>query len=368
MCMFEKINTSYNDLPTQKTLIIYHKEDNDGVFSGALMYNYLMKTLHTPKEDIVLLGTEYNSLAEFSKDNEPEDLHKYIKRIIIVDLSFNDYKYMKRLWKEFGTDFIWCDHHAPIIKTSKEQHFDDIVGIRDTTRSAILNVWKYLYDQFDEAYNKKKVPELLRILSAWDSWTFEKEKIDDEYARQVNKAVTYEYNLEMSKVLPLVEDIVNCYVNKDGSLSSVFKEKPLIKQLQKTGKLLCDYEDRTFEDIVKNVGDCSWKIMLDSIGDNKTWRPACAIFHQGATNSKMFNSLRQLNPDIMNAIVFKHAKNGNWTISLYNVRECDEKDWFGRFHCGQFMKEHYKGGGHPGAAGCTITQEQFIKILKKKEL
>ena len=33
-----------------------------------------------------------------------------------------------------------------------------------------------------------------------------------------------------------------------------------------------------------------------------------------------------------------------------------------------FMKEHYKGGGHPGAAGCTITQEQFIKILKKKEL
>ena len=142
----------------------------------------------------------------------------------------------------------------------------------------------------------------------------------------------------------------------------------MIKKLYNTGLLLCDYENKTFEDIVNTVGDCSWKIMLEPLGGNETYRPACAIFHQGATNSRMFESLRKINPDIMNAIVFKHAKNGNWTISLYNVRECDEKEWVGRFHCGDFMKSKYNGGGHAGAAGCTITQEQFIKILKKKAL
>ena len=351
-----------------KYLIIYHKEDNDGVFSGTLIYDHLINNLHVPQEDIILLGTEYNSLAEFSKENNPEDLHKTIKTIIMVDLSFNDWKYMKKLWKEFGDNFIWCDHHAPIIKTSLEKKFCNIKGVRDTNRSAILCVWKFLYDPFDADYIDKKVPELLRILSAWDSWTFKKEKIDDEYARAVNKAVTYEYNLEVSKVKLIIKDIVDYYTRNNGKLSTVFKEKQLIKKLYKTGQLLCDYEDKNFTDIVRNVGDCTWKIMLDPLGNNQTWRPACAIFHQGQTNSKMFNSLRVDNPDIMNAIVFKHSKNGNWTISLYNVRECDEQDWYGRFHCGEFMKSRYKGGGHPGAAGCTITQEQFIKILKKKEL
>ena len=29
----------------KKYLIIYHKEDNDGVFSGAIFYNYLITEL-----------------------------------------------------------------------------------------------------------------------------------------------------------------------------------------------------------------------------------------------------------------------------------------------------------------------------------
>ena len=61
-------------------------------------------------------------------------------------------------------------------------------------------------------------------------------------------------------------------------------------------------------------------------------------------------------------LVFKHSPNTKWTLSMYNVRD---EYWF---HCGEFLKERYNGGGHKGAAGCTLTQEQFIEILKKREL
>ena len=128
----------------KKYLVIYHKEDNDGVFSGALFYDYLINQIGCKLEDLCFLGADYNMLAQFAKDNTVEDLHQKFENIIITDVSFNDVSYMKKLWKEFGNNFTWCDHHAPIIKASFENHFDDIPGIRDTTRSAILNVWKYL--------------------------------------------------------------------------------------------------------------------------------------------------------------------------------------------------------------------------------
>jgi nanoRNase/pAp phosphatase (c-di-AMP/oligoRNAs hydrolase) len=61
-------------------------------------------------------------------------------------------------------------------------------------------------------------------------------------------------------------------------------------------------------------------------------------------------------------IVFKHRPDSNWVVSLYNTN-IEET-----FHCGDYLKEKYGGGGHQGAAGCTLTQEQFISVLTKKEL
>ena len=49
-------------------------------------------------------------------------------------------------------------------------------------------------------------------------------------------------------------------------------------------------------------------------------------------------------------------------MSMYNINE-DECT-----HCGEFLKKKYNGGGHKGAAGCTFTEAQFIKILKSKTI
>jgi len=345
----------------KKYLIIYHNEDNDGLFSAALFYDYLTNDLKIKLEDICFLGANYNMLETFAKENTVEKLHEDFENIIMTDISFNDPKYMKKIFKEFGNQFTWCDHHAPIIKASFEYKFYDALGVRDTNRSAILNVWKFLYDPFDEAYNEKKVPELLRILSAWDSWSYEREGYDFEYVRDVNKGVTNTYDLDLGSIKSLIGIIRKCY---DDDLD-LTKDRMIIDDMYNTGHIINTYDDKVMENIIKTSGDTSWKIMTGMVGDNPTWRPACAIFHQGASNSTMFKSVIDT---CANGIVFKHEKNGNWVVSLYNI-DSEGKHWNNDyFHCGDFMKEHYKGGGHPGAAGCTLTQKQFIKILKNKSL
>ena len=302
-------------------------------------------------------------LAEFSKDNKVEDLHRDFENLIITDISFNDVSYMKKLWKEFGNNFIWCDHHAPIIKASFENKFSDIPGIRDTKRSAILNVWKFLYDQFDEAYNKKEVPELLRILSGWDSWSYEREGYEFDYVRNINKAVTVNYELKLGEARKLVHDLYMIYVEKTPieSMGMTNKDEPLINELHEIGKKLNEYDDQVMRDIIEKSGDRTWKLAIwDEDKQEFSYRNACAIFHQGQSNSTFFKSL--IDTNYQNGIVFKHQPNGNWVVSLYNVKDGDS------FHCGEFMKRSYKGGGHAGAAGCTLTEAQFIKVLKSKIL
>ena len=338
-------------MDNKKYLIIFHKEDNDGVFSSALFYDYLINSLNVDIKNIDLLPADYNILSDFSNKVSVEELHEKYTNIIMTDISFDNWKYIKAIWKEFKTDFTWCDHHAPIIKASFENHFSDIPGIRDTGRSSILCVWEYLYDQFDDDYNKGNVPELLRILSAYDSWTYEKEGYDFDYVRNVNRAVTIKYDLNIDNVYNLIKNIkgINYYADNI----------KLINELYEYGKQLTEYDDIVNKNIIDKSGDKSWGVWIN---DNDNPHPiihkACAIFHQGQSNSTMFKSLQ--NKGINHGIVFKHQPDGNWVMNMYNI---NNDEWL---HCGDFLKEKYHGGGHKGAAGCTLSEEQFIKILKNK--
>ena len=362
--------------PQKKFLLIYHKEDNDGLFSAAIMYDYLINALGVKEENISRCPADYALLDEFASKCDMEYLKENYDSIIMTDISFN-YKYMKKLYNAFNNEFIWCDHHAPIIQLSYVNKFDDIPGIRDTNRSAILCVWKFLYDQFDEQYNnavnKKNstIPVLLRILSAWDSFTFNTWGFDRDYCLNVNTGVNNEYKLEFEKIYNIVSDLYKVYVNNkpSGVFSGLHKDSILIDSLEHNGKLINSYNDFIMQSVIENNGDCNWKIMTDPINDQSTWRTACAIFYQGPTSSLMFKCLNKGNKDdIMNGIVFKHRNDGKWTISLYNIREQEPSINMGGFHCGDYLRKHYNGGGHSGAAGCTVTEEQFIKILKSRQL
>lgn len=332
-------------------LIIYHKEDNDGIVSAALFYDYLTTKLNIDETDIQLLGTNYNEMEVFAKSYQPKDLHETYDHIVLTDISFNG-KYMKSLFDEYQSDFIWCDHHAPIINESILLEFSRTNGIRNTTKSAILCAYEYLYDQFNERYNKKDIPEIFRILSAWDSCSYEREGYDFEYVKAINKAYTIKFNLQPDLIIQNVHNIIKHWEEEH---VNIFDNDEYFDY----GNILNNYDDIVNENIINTFGDCSWKVKFEDKGI-PLYHKACAIFHEGASNSTMFKCLKD--KGINHGLVFKHQSNGNWVMSMYNINEDECTD------CGEFLKERYNGGGHKFAAGCTFTEKQFIKLLRSKIL
>lgn len=326
----------------KKYLVFYHIEDNDGLFSAAIVYNYLTHELNVSSDNITMSGVTYDILAKrYTEQTSIDALCNTYDVLVMTDISFNSIKTMKYLYQYYQENFIWIDHHLPIIQASAINGFDKAPGIRDHYRSAILNAYRYFYDELDIKYSSKECPELLRILSAWDSFSYECEGYELDYVRNVNKGVTFNYNLELNKIIKLVYELI--YNNRRVQINGLYK----------LGDVLNTYDDEQAANQLKQYGDADWYI---------DGRRAVMIMFQGPSNSQMFKYAKKLfGKDIKNGIVLKYNKE-NWTLSLYNVSEKDE------FHCGEYLKKHYKGGGHKGAAGCTLSHKQFDKIFKQKTL
>lgn len=306
-------------------LIVYHKEDNDGLVSMSIIYNYL-RSKGVSQDEIAIKGVNYNDLSTASKNGDFDKFLHY-DHLYMTDISFNESDKMLELYNHYGCDMTWFDHHAPIIKESERLGFDKCDGKRATNHSALYLVYEYFH--YDE-----EIPDLLKILSAWDSFTFKENGYDLETVRSINTAFTIESQLNPSKTIKLVQNINNLSVKKFKNMG----------------------------DIILNADDIRNRMLIESSGDGDfivgDGRKAMALFVQGATNSVMFKSVAETHD---NGIVFKYMPNGNWVVSIYNTNESDT------FHCGEYCKKNYGGGGHVGAAGCTISTDKFIEIIKNKK-
>ena len=333
-----------------KYLIIYHSEDNDGCCSSAIIKYYLVNELCAQEKNITLFGANYAILSNVA-NNGFYYIDKYgceinlfdFDYLIMTDVSFNDFEMMKVIYDQYGFNFIWIDHHAPIINESIKQKYDILInGVRDPHRSALLNAYKYCYDPFDTEYLNGNAPYILRILSAWDSFTFEQEEIDFEFARRVNMGFTSWFQL---KPKIWYEEMKNLLSNKENIY------KPYLNRTFNDGSLEADSYDERNEKIIKNFGMSGFSV---------NGRPAMLLFMSEGTSSLIFKSVSDT---YKNGICAKTSPTGNIIISLYNTDRNDHS-----FHCGTYLHDNYGGGGHEGAAGCTITIEQFTKILTTKTL
>ena len=322
-----------------KAFIAYHKEDNDGVFSAAIAKHYCERHDY----DVDLMGLTYNDLKNISSNKEFKrflDKAKSYDVFIMTDLSFNDWQYMDKLYNELLYRFVWIDHHAPVINLSHTKKYE-ISGVRETGRSAILCMYKYLYDQFDEKYNAGDIPEIYKMLSGWDSFSYGHWNYSLDTVYWFNTGINFEVGLDIDKAQKIVEDI---YDNVDMT--------EFTKTTMKYGEVICKSKATEMESIIKQFGDKSFVV-----GDKS--HTACTLFMQGPTSSLMFNSVSD---EVRHGIVFKRNIDGTYSVSLYNLSNDDD------FHCGTYLKEHYSGGGHKGAAGCQIDKETFDKILMTKVL
>lgn len=58
-------------------------------------------------------------------------------------------------------------------------------------------------------------------------------------------------------------------------------------------------------------------------------------------------------------------KRRSWTLN----KQCyTDIKYDSEFYCGKYLKKNYGGGGHVGAAGCKVTEEQFIEMLKSRTI
>lgn len=325
-------------------LIIYHREDNDGLFSAAIAENAINEKHDTT---FAYMPMDYNGMKSINKESIDYWAAEY-DTVVMTDISFSDDEMMKYLVDSLGNRLIWIDHHLPAIAASVENGYDDIPGERATGRSAILLAFKYFFDKDDAMYNANKVPELFRILSAWDSFTFEKEGYSLDDVRTINIGVTQDMKLDYDVVYDIVDDIINDW--KTVSDKTKNYSDALIEHFMSVGDMYINFEDNTWHNIINEYGDFSWNVDGHS---------ACVLFLQGHTSHFVFQSIAS---KVRHGVVFKRMSDGNWVMSLYNTNNDDT------FHCGEYLKKKYCGGGHAGAAGCVLTQEQFIKLLNAKTI
>ena len=344
----------------KKVLVIYHREDNDGVCSAAIVGSLLCTTglygtVYQP-EDIKYYGVNYadlaadwNELVEWTR--KPTEKKPRMAKwedygeVFMVDISFNDPAAMNHMYETFGDHFHWCDHHAPIINLSKECDFGKTKGIRLTTQSALMNTWEYLTD--------KEPSDWLQVLSDYDSWAWTKlpryEHDSGESLMAFNIGFTRSSNLKVQWYVDWIME----YINGTG------KHDEIAQKAWRYGEIVYKLDKERTERAINSHGDTNWNIKPNN--QDATLRRSVCLITTDRFNSQSFKMFR--GTYITNAIVFKlEPKTDSVVLSLYNVNDDDE------FDCGKFCKDYYNGGGHKGAAGATLTRERFMEAFINKQI
>lgn len=321
-----------------KYLIIYHREDNDGLFSAAIINEYISRRSNG-KDEVEFYGATYDEVTKFD-DNSFDYWNRTFDTVIMTDISIPNPEMMQKLVKRLGIKFIWIDHHAPAIQSSYDYGYDYCNGERDTTRSAILLAYRLFFDNDNSLYNASATPYIFNILSAWDSFTFEQEHVTKEFAYDVNMGINAIFKLSIDDICQFVHEVM-----------TYGEETNDIPRFLKTGHIINQYNAWNDANMIKTYGDDMWTV---------DGRNAVMVYKQGPTSSLMFDSVDK--NIIKNGIVFKPLPDGRVVISLYNTNNDDT------FHCGEYLKRVYGGGGHSGAAGAVLSYAEYIRMLETRAM
>ena len=293
-------------------MLIYHKADLDGYFSGALV-----KSIY---KDEMLYGIDYNETIDDSV-LDAEGI------IYLVDFSLPVDQMQK-----YAGKMVWIDHHRTAIQDSKKYGYDDILGVRDDNYAACELVYAYLYKQ--SSVFPLEEPAIIKYVGNWD--IHRKVGYDEWHDTEVvQQGLKHNYlNCGIDKLVGELDWLL--------SMSSTDVKNSLIYS---EGNLLWWHQQAQNKSLVKSA----FEVQIDG-------KPALAIV--GVIGSAVFDSVnnREQLWVVFNGISPKGAK-----MSVYK-----DPDVFVDFNCGDYLKEHYGGGGHPSAAGAYIDFDTFTNIMKSK--
>jgi len=282
----------------------YHAGDMDGISSGALL-KYAYPT-------IKLIGIDYtDDIAKIVTDVSDDEV------VFLVDFTFEPFELMVDLCQRCR--LIWIDHHTSSYKYVKDfpsfSPMDMVLG--DNKKSAVQLLWEYLF-------HSETLPEVLRIISLFDTWQHNYDKI---------------LLCKYTGIDLLLHDVNN------SEWYNIFRvpDNNYIDKYLTAGMYVDQYLEQQYG------------ILVETRSFEVEWEGLRFL----AVNSYMPGS-RQLkskfDPEKYDAmLVFGLIQNRIWKVSLYT-------DNTEKFDLSKIANK-YGGGGHRGACGFEIPVNQSLPFL-----
>jgi len=332
-----------------KTVCIYHSIDLDGWMSAAIVKHYFTTERKGGTQDYI--GYNYGQPIP--------DLSEY-DRVIMCDISFKTkdlsveaIQPMINLYERYGSNFIWIDHHISVINdvfnyaNKYEYDLDLPCGLRDTKFAACELTWKYFFPD-------KPMPELVRFLGRYDC--FGHKGTDEE-----QKVLEFQYGAR--ETIDNYEEAYKCLIDSiNGRVKGIRYADSIEGVIWKSGapiyRYLCTEAKQTYKNGFEiELSEPFMNITRDNFGKQiSTLRRKFICINKERFNPVNFGI--DYHKDGYDGCACFWYANGKWNFSVYNDN--------GEVDCTLIAKQ-FDGGGHKGASGFILDNEQFNKLMFKSE-
>ena len=299
-----------------KALVIFHRVDYDGLFGNAIA----TRALTGQGYEVEHFGYNYRDDLSLMPELDQYD------RIVLTDISL-DVQSMLNLYYNYKDKVEWIDHHITAINDSFSNGYNDMKGVRVNGTAASKLTWLYFFPD-------EEVPYAVDLVANYDVWNHDVYDWDNEILA-FQYGLGSEFKMDVQGVCDGLDSIINN-----------------VMDIQKIGSCINKY----MADLEKSW--CS-RFAFEVTVDGK-WHGVAML--SPMFGSTIFQSLTDKNYDCY-VVMNKSSKEDDvYNISMYSDKEGIE------LNCGEYMKAHFNGGGHKGAAGGTMTAGEFMNVITNYSL
>ena len=325
------------------SLIIHHSADLDGYGSAAVAINYLESQKFYIKTKTIPINYNVYNFEKIKEIIDEINSQSYLW-IFVLDfsLSTEEMKWMI----DNCNKFFWCDHHP-------------------TVQDTVENVTNYIKSNGEKIYNRAVINN--RKKNYFFNFNFDNDKAaillthEMLYNTEANNYIKYISNLDLWKI-----DDPNIIYFREFIHSFPWKNYKRLKQFIFTGKLdkNSTASKEEMEQLIQLVGRVFIEKKKEQIDKIKTRFKSgklenykiCIINNTNAEiNSEMLNQMCQQGYDV--AISYFDDLVNN--VRGFSLRSVEDNIIVNK------IAKKYGGGGHPKAAGFSLSIDEGHEFVKK---
>lgn len=308
----------------KKAAIVYHKSDFDGIAAYAISRKSLEK-------EYVITAIPFNY-----GDAEP-DLKTLLGQdlVVITDVCLAAAT-MKALYLETQNrrpfDCVWIDHYETSLDASVPGGWSLMHGYRQPSgKSACALAWDYFHGI------TSRVPRTVQLLSAYD--IHNRQDIFNDWETEV---MPFQYGAREAYDLR-AEDFAKDF-------DALMYDDAFVAGLIRDGGRIYRHEKKTGS---KGIEMNAFEVTIAG-----STRGLCCLtsqFGSLAFEDRMEREGQEV------AVCVNRISAEAYRVAMYAPGKCS-------LNLGKYMADNYGGGGHPGAAGGTLTFEQLKTLLTERRV